>query len=489
MRQFGAMDLESEWRSRWRTMCCAIVLLLLSSPSVTRGESPAPDKSSATRQAAPRAGLIVVWGGGEAPQGVWERFVEAARAGTSAIVADEVAERHLAPRLEELHRHKIHTTVIRPNTAQLAEKLATRGAVWLDVSALPPDAAPLEPLLISADFLERAPPDALIHALVKAPGRVGLGVPAGAGVVFLGREMHVVGSHPVVVCLPASVTAAVARPLLVKHLKSGSSADLLALSRAAIARLGERFPPEKPAAPRVTSGTLLACGGGTLSDEIWPRFIDLAGGVHAPLVVLPIANPGDLAPKLVDKLKGLGCTDITVLSQRTKQEIESAEFINALKRAKGVFFGGGRQWRYVDAYEGTIAEQLFHDVLARGGVIAGSSAGTAIQGQYMVRGNPLGNADIMAEGYERGLGFLPGAAIDIHVAERERLKEMVDLVETFPQILGLSLDEGCAAEIHGSTMVVLGKGKTHVVTSPDAAPLPLVAGDRYDLVARKKLSP
>jgi cyanophycinase len=143
----------------------------------------------------------------------------------------------------------------------------------------------------------------------------------------------------------------------------------------------------------------------------------------------------------------------------------------------------------VDAYEGTIAEQLFHDVLARGGVIAGSSAGAAIQGQYMVRGNPLGNVDIMAEGYERGLGFLPGAAIDIHVAERGRLQEMVDLVETFPQILGLSLDEGVAAEIRGSTMTVLGKGKTHVTTSPSVAPLPLVAGDRYDLVERKKLSP
>jgi cyanophycinase len=273
---------------------------------------------------------------------------------------------------------------------------------------------------------------------------------------------------------------------LLKQLKSGADADLLALSRAAIARLGARFPPEKPAAPNVSSGALLACGGGAISEEIWRRFIELAGGVDAPIVVLPIANPGDLAPKLVEKLKRLGCRDVTVLGQHTKKDVEAPEFIDALKRAKGVFFGGGRQWRYVDAYEGTVAEELLRDVLARGGVIAGSSAGSAIQGQYMVRGNPLGNLDIMAEGYEHGLGFLPGAAIDIHVTERGRLKEMVELVATFPQILGISLDEGVAAEIRGPLLTVLGKGKTHVVT-PGTEPLPLVAGDRYHLIDRKKL--
>ena len=219
--------------------------------------------------------------------------------------------------------------------------------------------------------------------------------------------------------------------------------------------------------------------GGGLSN--WP------GGVDAPIVVLPIANPGDLAPRLVDKLKRLGCTDVTVLGQRTKQEVESEEFVTALKRAKGVFFGGGRQWRFVDAYEDTVAEQLIRDVLARGGVIGGSSAGAAIQGQYMVRGNPLGNLDIMAEGYERGLGFCRAPPSIFTSTERGRLKEMVDLVQTFPQILGISLDEGIAAEIQGSIHDRDGQGKGAHCHFAQRRSLPLVAGDRYDLVERKKL--
>src|SRR5205823_10371724 len=103
-------------------------------------------------------------------------------------------------------------------------------------------------------------------------------------------------------------------------------------------------------------------------------------------------------------------------------------FQEPLREAKGVWFSGGRQWRFVDAYEGTLCEKLFHDVLKRGGAIGGSSAGATIQGAYLCRGNPLGNLDIMAEGYERGFGFLPGTAIDQHFFKRNRLGDMQNLV-------------------------------------------------------------
>lgn len=53
-------------------------------------------------------------------------------------------------------------------------------------------------------------------------------------------------------------------------------------------------------------------------------------------------------------------------------------------------------------------------LLARGGIVGGSSAGASIQGDYMPRGDPLGNTQMMAEGYERGLGFLTGVEIDAH---------------------------------------------------------------------------
>ena len=56
---------------------------------------------------------------------------------------------------------------------------------------------------------------------------------------------------------------------------------------------------------------------------------------------------------------------------------------------------------------GTKTEQAFHDVLARGGVVGGSSAGASILGDFLVRGAPSNNNFIMDyPGYEKGFGFL-----------------------------------------------------------------------------------
>lgn len=57
---------------------------------------------------------------------------------------------------------------------------------------------------------------------------------------------------------------------------------------------------------------------------------------------------------------------ITVLTQRGPAEVASEEFRTSLKSATGIWFGGGRQWHFVDAYEGTEALELLRDVLRRG---------------------------------------------------------------------------------------------------------------------------
>jgi cyanophycinase len=100
--------------------------------------------------------------------------------------------------------------------------------------------------------------------------------------------------------------------------------------------------------------------------------------------------------------------------------------------------------------------------LARGGVIAGSSAGASIQADYMVRGNPLGNLDISAEGYERGLGFLKGVAIDQHFFKRKRPPDMTELMARYPQLLGIGIDEGTALIVQGEIMQVVGRSTVAV---------------------------
>ena len=101
------------------------------------------------------------------------------------------------------------------------------------------------------------------------------------------------------------------------------------------------------------------------------------------------------------------------------------------------------------------------NVLSKGGVIGGSSAGASIQARYMCRANPVANFDIMAPGYERGLGFIGGIAIDQHFSQRGRQKDMTQLVDRYPQLLGIGIDEGTAIIVQKSMGKVVGKGKVH----------------------------
>src|SRR5262249_45157981 len=160
------------------------------------------------------------------------------------------------------------------------------------------------------------------------------------------------------------------------------------------------FPPPNPRPPVVEKGTLVIVGGGGMPKGLLQRFVELAGGPKAFIGLLPTAEPDPLpkkdriAPAFPQARAGKGGG----LPPRQLEEVEGEEFLGAMRQATGVWFGGGRQWRFVDAYFDTKAHLLMEDVLRRGGVIGGSSAGASIQAEYMARGDPLGNLEIMAEG-------------------------------------------------------------------------------------------
>ncbi len=197
-------------------------------------------------------------------------------------------------------------------------------------------------------------------------------------------------------------------------------------------------------------------------------------------------------PSETIKLRKMGAKHIKTLHAKSRTEAESPEFLAVLHAATGIWFTGGRQWRLVDAYQGTAAETAFHELLARGGVIGGSSAGASIQADYMVRGDPLGNLNISAEGYERGLGFLKGVALDQHFLKRERRADMTELMARYPQLLGIGIDEGAAVHVHGEVMDMLGTTNVLVYdrTRPPTGPHDyevLTPGSRFNLRTRQKI--
>jgi cyanophycinase len=267
------------------------------------------------------------------------------------------------------------------------------------------------------------------------------------------------------------------------------------LRRAAIARTGPPFPPKEMPTPEVPNGSLVIVGGGGMPADVTRKFIELAGGPDANIVLLPTANPEGPADAENGFFRRAGAKNVVALPARNIEDVEDPKNLDALRKADAVWFGGGRQWRFVDAYEGTKAYDLFHDVLRRGGAIGGSSAGATIQGDYLSRGSPLNNTDMMCEGYERGFGFLPGTVIDQHFRQRDRFADMTELMKTYPRLLGVGLDEATALVVRGHEAEVMGKGEAHFYdrNKPVADGAPdyetLKAGGRYDLKARKVLEP
>lgn len=274
-----------------------------------------------------------------------------------------------------------------------------------------------------------------------------------------------------------------------------SKADLTALRRAARDR-AEGFPLKQPEPPVVEKGTLVIVGGGGQPDGLPTKFVEYAGGKgKANIVIFPTANADPLPKRdpVAAAFKKAGAAKATILYGKTQAEVESKEFLDTLKEATGLWFDGGRQWRFVDCYENTKALPLMFDVLKRGGVIGGTSAGATIQGEYLCRGGVFNNFDIRYEGYERGLGFLKGVAIDQHFSQRKRQTEMTSLMKTYPQYLGIGLDEATAIVVKGQTADVIGKGKVFFYDArrkvekgqPDYEALS--AGERYDLKERKRI--
>ena len=343
--------------------------------------------------------------------------------------------------------------------------------------------------IIDQHFSQRNRLTRLIGAVDQNPLQVGLGIDEQTALLVQGRMMRVVGAGKVTVCYGKSDKYD--REAQQKSYEHGASLDLTSLRRVARARQAEPFPPKKTPAIKVKRGALMIVGGGGMPLELVKEFVKLAGGDDANIVVLPTAMPDPLPGSTGKRMFAtVGTTNVTVLTQRKLEDVESQEMLRALKNATGVWFGGGRQWRFVDAYEHTKAYPLLLAVLKRGGVIGGSSAGASIQGDYLARGNPLGNLDIMAAGYERGFGFLPGVAIDQHFAQRNRFADMASLVKRYPQVLGIGIDEATALIVQGSVAEVRGVGKAHFfdraadAVKADLGYLSVPSGKAFDLDKR-----
>jgi cyanophycinase len=261
-------------------------------------------------------------------------------------------------------------------------------------------------------------------------------------------------------------------------------------------------------------GSLIIAGGNLKDTSVYHKFMELAGGPNAPIVIITTAAEDNQLESTVysanirKQFEGYGFRQITVLHTRKPEIANSDSFITPLRKASGLWFTGGRQWRLVDAYSNTKSYEEFVNLLNRGGVIGGSSAGASIQGSFLVRGDTKTNTKMMGD-HQVGFGFIKNIAIDQHLLALNRQFDLFQILEAHPKLLGIGLDENTAIVVKGDEFEVIGRSYVAIYDGTffaevrdyvdwsqkhyEQRPLPkrskefylLKAGERYNIRSRK----
>lgn len=240
--------------------------------------------------------------------------------------------------------------------------------------------------------------------------------------------------------------------------------------------------PSSVDAPTVSAGKLVICGGGRLPERLRQQFIEFAGGRQAHVVVVTTASVYADTDKMDAKLafwREQSLSSLTVLHTRSRQTADDPEFSRPLTAATGVWFIGGNQSWLTETYLGTATEREIRAVLARGGVVGGTSAGAAIMSPIMIR------RDRPELETGPGFGFLPGTVVDQHFLKRNRQGRLLKVLDSHRELVGFGIDEGTALVVEGNHLSVVGESQVVVCTPASterpAAVQSLAAGQEADL--------
>jgi cyanophycinase len=250
-------------------------------------------------------------------------------------------------------------------------------------------------------------------------------------------------------------------------------------------------PAPKVGPPR---GAIMAVGGSVVPD-ILARFIKEAGGPGALILVVPTAgldnqstlNDGlstggqpalvtDRSPEIIARWKAAGAKNVQVLHTRDRTVADSDTFVEPIKKAGGVWFDGGMPEQIINSYAGTKTDQEFRNVLNRGGVLGGTSAGAVALGNIFT--NSL-QRDFNNLTTGEGFGILRGVTFNVHARVPNP-----GYLASHSELIRLAMPEPTAWLVREDIAEVVGTGAAFVYTSASTY-LTLRPGDQYNLATRE----
>src|SRR5262249_49920385 len=206
--------------------------------------------------------------------------------------------------------------------------------------------------------------------------------------------------------------------------------------------------------------------------RILERFVHVAGGEDADIVVIPTASRvHETGARYEQVFRELGAARVTVMDFDTRRDCQEPGRLGRIEQASGIFFTGGNQLRLTTLLGGTPVAKLIRLRNARGVTVGGTSAGASILSEHMIASGDEGSS--MIAGSVRlapGLGLTNRFIIDQHFRQRDRLGRLLTALAHNPFAVGIGLDEDTAAFIGpDETVEVEGTGGVTVVDASDVS--------------------
>jgi cyanophycinase len=200
------------------------------------------------------------------------------------------------------------------------------------------------------------------------------------------------------------------------------------------------------------------------------KFVSLAGGAAARIVVLPAASEiaSQLGVEYSELFRSFGAQHVEALAIETREAAKDTAAIALVSGASGLFLTGGDQLRLMNLLGGTQLDVEIHRRSAQGMVVGGTSAGAAVMSATMIVD---GHSDAPRLGTVQtgpGLELIRGVIIDQHFAQRGRIGRLLSVVALFPHELGIGIDEDTALVVESNVGVVLGRGAVTVLDAGEA---------------------
>lgn len=220
-----------------------------------------------------------------------------------------------------------------------------------------------------------------------------------------------------------------------------------------------------------TKGKLVIVGG-VQTTEIVKKFVELAGGGDAKIIVIPNAGsePVKWSEVQVKEFEEFGAKADYLLFTRETADDEAN--LKKMGCANAVFFLGGDQSDLARDMLGTKLLSKVFDIYDNGGVVGGSSAGAAVMSEVMITGNELVNKDstvsfvTIEKGnveVKTGFGFLKNAIVDQHFLKRKRHNRTIASLIEHPNLFGIAIDESTGIIVYSDeTFEVIGSNQVLV---------------------------